>query len=180
MSAVGFVGVGTVFLANADASAFSLAVPLLHRAFHEASIGSLGLVQSAYGLGFALTILPAGMLADRHGPRAPLLAGLGLFASASMLGAVAPSPSWVDAARVLSGAGIAAAVPGALTLLLTGADEVARRRRAGQWGAAGAVAAGCGPLFGGLVGQAVGWRGLFLLTAVPAILLLLAAHRLAT
>jgi len=169
------VGIGAVFLANVDASAFTLAVPLLHRAFPAAPAGQLSLVQSGYGIGFAALILLAGQFTDRRGPRWPLVAGLTLFTAASLAGAAAPGPLWVYAARTASGAGIATAVPAALSLLLADADGTARRRRTGQWGAAGAMAAGCGPVLGGVLGQLVGWRGLFLLTAAPAAVMLAVA-----
>lgn len=166
------LAIGTIFLANTDASAFTLAVPLLHRAFPETAVGSLSMVQTGYGLGFAVMILPAGQLADRCGPRWPLLAGLTLFTAASVTGALAPAPIWVYLARIASGAGIATAVPAALSLLLSGAGDTERRRRTGQWGAAAAVAAGCGPVLGGVLGQLAGWRGLFLLTVAPVAVLL--------
>jgi predicted MFS family arabinose efflux permease len=171
------VGLGAVFLANLDASAFTLAVPLLHHAFPAEPAGRLSLVQTGYGLGFAALILPAGHLADRRGPRAPLLAGLCVFTAASVAGSAAGAPWLVYLARVLSGAGIATAVPAALSLMLSGAEPALRRKRAGQWGAAGAVAAGCGPVLGGVLGQFTGWRGLFLLTAVPAIVMVVIALR---
>src|SRR5215475_14591118 len=69
------VGIGAVFLANVDARAFTLAVPLLHRAFPTAPAGQLSLVQSGYGIGFAALILLGGQFTDRRGPRWPLLAG---------------------------------------------------------------------------------------------------------
>lgn len=169
------VGIGAVFLANLDASAFTLAVPLLHRAFPATPAGQLSLVQTGYGIGFAALILPAGQLTDRRGPRWPLLTGLTVFSVASLAGAAAPGPLWVYLARAASGAGIAMAVPAALSLLLADAGSAARRRRTGQWGAAGAIAAGSGPVLGGVLGQLTGWRGLFLLTAAPAIAMLTAA-----
>jgi predicted MFS family arabinose efflux permease len=105
------VGIGTVFLANLDASAFTLAVPLLHRAFPAAPAGQLSLVQTGYGIGFAALILPAGQLTDRRGPRWPLLAGLAVFSIASLAGAAAPAIVMLTTALLVPAAREQAATP---------------------------------------------------------------------
>jgi DHA1 family bicyclomycin/chloramphenicol resistance-like MFS transporter len=64
---------------------------------------------SALIFGFGATQIPWGVLADRHGRRPALLAGLSMFALASM-GCVAAAQLWqLVACRFVQGAGVAAA-----------------------------------------------------------------------
>lgn len=69
------------------------------------SIGFASLPFTAYYLCFALTLIPAGTFADRHGPKPIILVGLTL-AAASVLGLAMPFGIWeMVALRALAGLG---------------------------------------------------------------------------
>lgn len=132
----------------------------------------LGLLAGAYFLGFAALQLPLGKALDRYGPRRTLMvlttvavAGCVAFASASGLGALV-------AARMLTGAGLAAGLMAALTSFRLHFSPAAQLR-ANSWML---MVGSLGMLASTLPVQwllpALGWRGLFL---VLALLLLVAA-----
>ena len=113
------------------------------------------------GIGADL-LLAAGAACDRIGARRVYLIGLLGFGVLSFACAMAPTGGALVAARAVQGVGAAAVVPGSLTLL--GAihpDPAARARAIGLWGGAGGVAAAVGPILGGMLVTAVGWRSVF-------------------
>jgi MFS family permease len=137
-------------------------------------------VVSAYAISFGGLLLLAGRLSDLVGRRRVFLAGMALFAGGSLLGGLAATPGPLIGARIIQGLGAAALFPSTLALLNTTFAEGRQRDRAlGLWAAAGAAGLSLGALLGGVLTEAVGWRGVFfvnlpltLLGAVGAIALL--------
>src|SRR3954463_12126739 len=82
-----------------------------------ASITSLEWTVNAYNLSFAVLLMTATALGDRYGRRNLYALGLGLFAVASAVCALAPSVGWLIAARAVQGAGAALVMPLGLALL---------------------------------------------------------------
>jgi len=137
------------------------------------------LTLSALMLAFGLAQLVLGPLADRVGRRPVLLAGLGVYTLASLGSTLAPSIEWLIAWRVLQGAALAAAVVCARALVrdLYEPHEGAQVMSLGMSGLA--VIALVGPLAGGLLTTAWGWRAtLALVTAAGALTLAWVAMRL--
>ena len=68
------------------------------------------------------------------------------------------------AARAVQGIGAAAMLPNSLALLNQsyGHDPKLRARAVGLWTAAGAISIAAGPVVGGLLIAAFGWRSIFL------------------
>src|SRR5436189_4361418 len=64
-----------------------------------ASVEQLEWTVNAYNLSFAVLMITAAALGDRFGRRNLYAAGLGLFASASTLSALAPNVGWLMPAR---------------------------------------------------------------------------------
>ena len=90
------------------------------------------------------------------------LAGMALFSAASLACALAPGFAWLLAARAAQGVGAALLMPASLALLGAAFSGEARGRAVGTWAAAGAVSGALGPLAGGWLIDAVGWRSIFL------------------
>lgn len=125
-------------------------------------IGTLQWVVDAYTLVLAALLLAAGVACDRIGARKVYLIGLLGFGVLSFACAMAPTGGTLVAARAVQGVGAAAVVPGSLTLLgAVHPDPAARARAIGLWGGAGGVAAAVGPILGGMLVTAVGWRSVF-------------------
>ncbi|WP_175954942.1 MFS transporter [Burkholderia sp. BCC0405] len=127
-------------------------------------VAGLQWVVDAYTLAFAVLMLSGGALGDRFGARRLYLAGLVLFALASLACGAASAPSTLIAARALQGVGAAAMLPNSLALLNDACrhDPHLRARAVGWWTAAGSISIAAGPVVGGLLIAAWGWRGIFL------------------
>lgn len=149
------------FMVILDTTVLNVALPALARGLHATTSG-LEWVLDAYSLAFAALLLSAGSLSDRRGARPVFQAGVGLFAAASLACGSAPSTAVLVGARALQGAGAALAVPASLALLQAAyEDKAARRRALGIWGGVAGVAAGTGPVLGGVLVSSLGWRSVF-------------------
>jgi len=129
------------------------------------SVTGLQWVVDAYTLAFAAAMLSAGIIGDLLGARRAYLGGLALFVAASLACGAAPSLPLLIAARAVQGLGAALVIPNSLALLNHAAagDRQRRARAVGFWTAAGGVAIATGPVAGGLLQQAFGWRSIFYL-----------------
>ncbi|CAB3962677.1 MFS transporter [Burkholderia cenocepacia] len=127
-------------------------------------VAGLQWVVDAYTLAFAVLMLSGGALGDRFGARRLYIAGLVLFALASLACGAANAPAVLIAARALQGVGAAAMLPNSLALLNDACrhDPRLRARAVGWWTAAGSISIAAGPVVGGVLIAAWGWRGIFL------------------
>ena len=150
-------------LIQLDVTIVNVALPRIG-AMLSAPVDALQWVVDAYALVFSSLLLSAGVLGDRFGGRRIYLAGLAIFALASLGCSVAPDAGLLIAARALQGIGAAAMLPASLTLLNHAChhDERLRARAVGLWTAAGGVTIGAGPLIGGMLVAAASWRLIFL------------------
>ena len=169
------------FVINLDTTIVNVALPTLVRQLH-ASNSQLQWVVDAFNLVFAGSVLAAGSLSDRFGRKGMLLAGLSVFGLASFAGGLTDSPGQLIAARAVMGVGAAMVFPSTLSLLTNAFTE--RRERAlaiGLWGAITGVAIALGPIVGGWLLQASGWRSIFFaMTPVAALAGALSARYVST
>jgi DHA2 family methylenomycin A resistance protein-like MFS transporter len=106
------------------------------------------------------------------------IAGLSLFTIASALCGIAPGLSTLVLARILQGVGAALFMPSSLAILRQAYPHAQERARAiGIWSALTAIAGASGPLFGGLLISAFGWRSIFLLNVPVGIVAVAMAFR---
>lgn len=150
----------TTFMLLLDITVVVVALPNIQRRF-DASLTGLQWVVDAYALTLAALILTAGALADRYGRRAVFVIGVVLFTLASLLCGLAWSTTALDVARALQGVGGAALFATALALI---GHEYRGPERFGAlavWGATIGAAVACGPLVGGILTDALGWRWIF-------------------
>jgi DHA2 family methylenomycin A resistance protein-like MFS transporter len=120
-------------------------------------------IVNGYTLAFAALLLSAGALADRFGSRNGFLAGLAVFALGSAACACASSLTALIVARVVQGIGAAALMPCSLALIAhTFPDSRDRRRALGVWGGVSGIGLAAGPVLGGILTAALGWRAIFL------------------
>src|SRR6201987_3392362 len=152
------------FVINLDTTIVNVALPTLVRELH-ASDSQLQWVVDAFNLLFAGSVLAAGSLSDRFGRKGMLLAGLSVFGLASLVGGLTDTPGQLIAARAVMGLGAAMVFPSTLSLISNVFTE--RRERAlaiGLWGAITGVAIALGPIVGGWLLEASGWRSIFFAT----------------
>lgn len=145
-----------------DGTVVNVALPTIGRHL-DASLGGLQWTVTAYTLALAGLILLGGALGDRLGRRRVFVTGVAWFALASALCGLAPDIGVLIGARVLQGIGGALLVPGSLAILQATFIPADRPRAVGAWSGLGGVAGAVGPLLGGWIIVAVGWRWVFLL-----------------
>jgi MFS family permease len=105
-----------LFMASLDNLVVSTALPVIRVHLH-AGLSGLEWTVNAYTLTFAVLLLSAAALGERFGRRRIFVAGIALFTASSALAALAPTISFLVAARALQGAGGAMIMPLSLTLL---------------------------------------------------------------
>jgi EmrB/QacA subfamily drug resistance transporter len=158
------------FVINLDTTIVNVALPTLVRELH-ASDSQLQWVVDAFNLLFAGSVLAVGSLSDRFGRKGMLLAGLSVFGLSSLAGGLTDSAGALIAARSVMGVGAAMVFPSTLSLISNVFTE--RRERAlaiGLWGAITGAAIALGPIVGGWLLQAFGWRSIFFaMTPIAAI-----------
>lgn len=148
------------FMLLLDVTIAVVALPDMARSLH-ASLSDLQWVMDGYALALAALLLGIGAAADILGRRRVHVAGVVVFATASLLCGLATGPGMLVAARGLQGLGAAAMF--ATTLPLLGSVYQGRRRSTalGVWGAVSGAAAAVGPVVGGLLTDGPGWRWIF-------------------
>ena len=147
-------------LAFVDGSVVNVTLPAIGADVGGGAEGLQWMI-NAYLLPLSALLLLGGAAGDRFGRRRLFLAGIALFAVASLVCAAAPSLGWLLGGRVLQGLGAAMLMPNSLALLGRAFAGEARGRAIGSWAAAGAIAGALGPLLGGWLVDTVGWRAIF-------------------
>ena len=131
-----------------------------------------------YLLTLGALILVAGAISDQFGRLTVLRVGLAVFAVASLLCAVAPSGWVLVAARCLQGVGAAFLVPSSLAMINARFSGAAQARAIGTWTAWTGTAFVVGPLLGGVLVDALGWRWIFGVNLLPLAVTLYLTTRL--
>ena len=156
LAAVGF----GLFMIMLDNTVVNVALPTIQRDL-GAQLSELEWIVTAYALTFAALLLTGGKLADLLGRRLIFVAGLAVFASASLACALAPSAGFLIAARAVQGVGGALLNPASLSIVAATFPPRERGMAIGIWAGVSASALAVGPLVGGLLTEHVGWSSIF-------------------
>src|SRR5207248_5787124 len=121
------------FMVILDVSVVNVALPSIRTSLHF-NEADLAWVVNAYTVTFAGFLLLGGRAADLLGQRRVFVAGLLLFAFASLAGGLADSQGLLMGARAAQGLGAAVISPTSLAILTTSFREGPERNRAlGAW-----------------------------------------------
>lgn len=168
------------FMIMVDTTIVNIAVPTLQEAF-DASLVTVGWVNSAYLLTFAVLLLVTGRLGDRFGPRPVFVAGLVVFTLASLACGLAGSVGVLIAARAVQGVGGALMTPQTMAMITRVFPAQRRGAAMGIWGSVAGIATITGPVLGGVLVESVGWEWIFYVNIpVGLVALWLALRRLPT
>ncbi|MGZ5514002.1 MAG: MFS transporter [Candidatus Aminicenantales bacterium] len=166
------------FLTPFMASSLNVAMPLIGKEFGLRAV-TLGWVLTIYTLAAAMFLVPFGRLADLVGRKKIFTIGLSVDITGALIGALAPSAPVLILGRAVQGIG-GAMIFGTGVAILTSVHPPGSRGRAlGLNTAAVYTGLSLGPVLGGFLVHAWGWRSVFLVTIpVAATGLVLALTRL--
>ena len=153
----------SLFIVGLDITIVNVALPTIGHDLH-AGLSGLQWTVSAFTLVMATLLMFAGSTADRLGRKRVFVTGLAVFSLASLLCALAPTVEVLVAARVLQAVGGSMMNPVAMSIVTnTFTDPRERAQAIGIWGAVFGVSMALGPIVGGTLVSAVGWRSIFLI-----------------
>ncbi len=151
----------SLLIVSLDTTALNVALPAMQRGL-DASTSGLQWTIDAYTLVLASLLMLAGSTADRIGRKRVFMAGLIVFTAGSALCSLAPNLDALIAFRMVQAVGGSMLNPVAMSIITnTFTDPRERARAIGVWGAVVGISMAAGPLVGGVLVDAVGWRSIF-------------------
>ncbi|MBB4980351.1 MULTISPECIES: MFS transporter [Streptomyces] len=162
----------SMFLVGVDATIVNVGLPEIGRGL---DVGTRGLewVVDAYTVAMASLLIVSGALADRLGRRRIFRTGLLVFGLASLVCALAPSLGVLVAARAVQGIGASMLSPVALAIVVNAMPDPRERARAiGVWASVFGLSMAAGPVTGGALIGAFGWRAVFWINAPVVVIAL--------
>jgi EmrB/QacA subfamily drug resistance transporter len=151
----------SLLIVGMDVTIVNVALPAIQHDLH-ATLSGLQWILDAYTLVVASLLMLSGSLSDRFGRRRVFQIGLVLFTAGSLLCSLAHSIGQLVGFRALQGLGASMLNPVALSIIANAFREPrARAHAVGVWGAVAGVSLAIGPLIGGALTEAVGWRSIF-------------------
>ena len=166
------------FMLILDVTVVNVALPDIQRDLGFSRSG-LAWVVNGYVLMAGGFLLLGGRLADLLGRRRVFLAGVALFAVASVSCGLAADPAVLVASRFVQGLGEALAAPAALGLIaLLFTDPRERMKALGIWGGLAGLGGTSGTVISGVLTDGASWRWIFLVNVPVAAVALAAVPRL--
>jgi EmrB/QacA subfamily drug resistance transporter len=166
-----------LLMVGLDATIVNIALPAIHRSLGS-SLAGLQWTVDAYTLVLASLLMLAGSTADRVGRKRVFQVGLLVFSIGSLLCALAPTPDVLIASRVLQAIGGSMLSPVAMSIIRNVFVDPGERARAiGVYAAMFGLSIALGPVLGGTLVDAVGWRAVFLVNVPVGALAIFATHR---
>ena len=155
----------TSFMGTFLISSVNIALPAIETDFRLSAV-SLSWLVTAFLLASALLLLPVGRLADSKGIRRLFKVGLVIFTITSLACAIAPSGLLLIIFRFLQGIGAALTTTTGPAILVSVFPAQQRGRVLGISVSAVYLGLATGPLLGGFLTQAFGWRSIFYMSAI--------------
>ncbi|MET0865910.1 MAG: MFS transporter [Nakamurella sp.] len=151
----------SLFIVGLDTTIVNLALPAI-QANLGSSLSGLQWTIDAYTLVLASLLMLAGSTADRVGRRRIFQIGLATFSIGSLLCSVAPNTGTLIAFRMVQAVGGSMLNPVAMSIITNVFTERKERAKAiGIWGGVVGLSFALGPVIGGVLVSAVGWRSIF-------------------
>lgn len=155
-------------MAFIDSTVVNVALPALQHSLGATVVGVQWVVES-YGLFLGALILVGGALGDLFGRRRVFLAGVAIFALASIGCGLAQNIRELVIARSAQGIGAAFLVPGSLSIISASFDEKVRGKAIGTWSGFSAITTAIGPVMGGWLIEHASWRSAFFINVPLAV-----------
>ncbi len=153
----------SLFIVGLDITVVNVALPAIGEDLH-AGISGLQWTVGAYTVVMASLLMFSGSMGDRLGRRRTFVTGLAVFSVSSLLCSLAPSVGLLVVFRVLQAVGASMMNPVAMSIITnTFTNPRERAQAVGIWGAVFGISMALGPIVGGALVSAVGWRSIFLI-----------------
>jgi EmrB/QacA subfamily drug resistance transporter len=152
-----------------DGTVVNIALPSLQHSFGATGTQVQWVVED-YALFLASLLLAGGSFGDRFGLKRAFLAGVILFACASVWCGLAPNLTQLLIARSMQGIAGALLVPNSLAFLSASYGEAQRGRAIGTWSGFASIMTAVGPVIGGWLVQHASWRWVFFINLPIAFL----------
>ena len=172
---IALVSLGVVFTAL-DQTVVVTVLPeiMLDMEISVTELDQASWIITGYLLGYTAAIPLMARLSDAYGHALVFRGALVVFAVASVLVALSPNLPWLVGTRVLQAVGGGAMVPVGMALVAQSLPGHRKAMAAGIVGASAEIGIVLGPLYGGGITAALGWRWLFWLDVPQAAIILLA------
>lgn len=151
-----------MFCVQVDFFALSLALPQMAVDLNQTTT-NMQWVLSAYMIAVGATMIPAGRLGDLRGHRRIVVAGLVVFAGASLVCGLSTSYGLLIGFRALQGLGAAAIFTVSVAAISTAVANDHRGLAIGALYGIANIGTALGPFIGGLLTEQLSWRWVFFL-----------------
>ena len=165
----------TWLMSYVDRSLMPMALPLISQEFHL-SPTVMGVVISAFFVGYASMQIPGGILADKFGARKTMTAGVALWSIFSVLTGAATSLTNLIWVRILFGLGEGIHPPAAFKALSSWFNSAERGRATGLVMSSNTLGPMITPIIFATLMGAFGWRNAFFLVSIPGFLIAIAVY----
>ena len=158
-----------------DRSLMPMALPFIAQEFHL-SPTVMGVVVSAFFLGYAAMQIPAGLLADKIGARNSITLGITAWSIFSVLTGAASNLTNLICVRILFGLCEGLHPPATFKTISQWFPAAERSRASGLMMSSNTLGPMIAPLLFASVMAAFGWRAAFYLISIPGFLIAIAAY----
>ena len=144
----------------------------------RSSAATVGIALGAYGASTALAALAAGLWLDRVQRRTALAGSAAILALAMALCGAAPSVWVLGVGQALAGIGAGSLLPAGYAFVAEASDPAARSRNLSRVLQGWSLSLIVGIPVGAVLGDMLGWRGVYILLAASFLSVLIAYRRL--
>ncbi len=164
------------FMATMDTGLLSISLPVIVTELH-ADLSLAGWLFLVYALVTAVLYLPCGRLSDLVGHKKIFMIGFLVYGVSTLIAGASTNGSQLIVARGAQAAGSALVMVNSFALLTTLFPPQERGRAMGlAGGTVSALGYTLGPVVGGILTQALGWRSIFYVTAAMSFIGFFAAR----
>lgn len=165
---LGILGIGLGEMLTMNFSLVSTSLPTIQK---ELGAGLLELqwILNIFGVFLCSTLVMAGRLADTYGRKRIFLLGLIGSVLASLMAGCAQNASWIIVAQAIQGIAGASILAVSQALMVHLFPENQKGHAIAIWGAIIGIASAMGPLLSGILITIVGWRWIFFIMTIVAI-----------
>ncbi len=165
----------TWLMSYIDRGLMPMAIPLIGQEFHM-SPTVMGVVLSAFFMGYGTMQIPGGIIADKFGPRKTITMGIASWSLFSLLTGAASGLRSLIWIRILFGLGEGMHPPAAFKALSAWFNSKERARANGFVMSSNTIGPMIAPILFATVMGAYGWRKAFVLVSIPGFLITLAVY----